>query len=90
MHCRHERVRTTSLSAQQHAHGETVRTMPQIMAISSDGYFYAYSIDLETGGECVLMKQYRCAFFVSVSISYHNNACFCSLLDAADESVAQD
>jgi autophagy-related protein 18 len=28
------------------------------MVISSDGYFYAYSIDLEKGGECVLVKQY--------------------------------
>ncbi|KZT51183.1 WD40 repeat-like protein [Calocera cornea HHB12733] len=34
-------------------------TMPQVMVISSDGYFYAYNIDLENGGECVLMKQYR-------------------------------
>ncbi|EJT99405.1 WD40 repeat-like protein [Dacryopinax primogenitus] len=33
-------------------------TMPQVMVISSDGYFYAYNIDLENGGECVLMKQY--------------------------------
>jgi hypothetical protein len=35
------------------------RTMPQVMVISSDGYFYSYSIDLENGGECSLMKQYR-------------------------------
>ncbi|KAI6037629.1 WD40 repeat-like protein [Pisolithus marmoratus] len=33
-------------------------TLPQVMVICSDGYFYAYSIDLENGGECVLMKQY--------------------------------
>lgn len=33
-------------------------TLPQVMVICSDGYFYAYSIDLEGGGECVLMKQY--------------------------------
>ncbi|KZO89607.1 WD40 repeat-like protein [Calocera viscosa TUFC12733] len=33
-------------------------TMPQVMVISSDGYFYAYNIDLDNGGECVLMKQY--------------------------------
>lgn len=33
-------------------------TLPQVMVICSDGYFYAYSIDLENGGECMLMKQY--------------------------------
>ncbi|KAG9218046.1 hypothetical protein CCMSSC00406_0008823 [Pleurotus cornucopiae] len=33
-------------------------TMPQIMVVSSEGYFYAYSIDLEKGGECTLMKQF--------------------------------
>ncbi|TFK37953.1 WD40 repeat-like protein [Crucibulum laeve] len=33
-------------------------TMPQVMVISSDGYFYSYNIDLENGGECSLMKQY--------------------------------
>lgn len=33
-------------------------TMPQVMVISSDGYFYSYSIDLENGGECSLLKQY--------------------------------
>ncbi|KZT18935.1 WD40 repeat-like protein [Neolentinus lepideus HHB14362 ss-1] len=33
-------------------------TMPQVMVISSDGYFYSYNIDLENGGECSLLKQY--------------------------------
>ncbi|KAJ8455270.1 hypothetical protein ONZ45_g18994 [Pleurotus djamor] len=33
-------------------------SMPQIMVVSSDGYFYTYSVDLEKGGECLLMKQY--------------------------------
>ncbi|EJD54686.1 WD40 repeat-like protein [Auricularia subglabra TFB-10046 SS5] len=33
-------------------------TMPQVMVVSSDGYFYSYNIDLENGGECSLMKQY--------------------------------
>ncbi|KAH6906012.1 WD40 repeat-like protein [Coprinopsis sp. MPI-PUGE-AT-0042] len=33
-------------------------TMPHVMVISSDGYFYLYSIDLEKGGECALLKQY--------------------------------
>ncbi|KIM33065.1 hypothetical protein M408DRAFT_326725 [Serendipita vermifera MAFF 305830] len=36
-------------------------TMPQVMVISSEGYFYSYNIDLENGGECSLMKQYRYA-----------------------------
>ncbi|KAF8223979.1 WD40 repeat-like protein [Tricholoma matsutake] len=34
-------------------------TMPHVMVISSEGYFYLYSIDLENGGECALIKQYR-------------------------------
>ncbi|KIO18292.1 hypothetical protein M407DRAFT_84119 [Tulasnella calospora MUT 4182] len=34
-------------------------TMPHVMVISSEGYFYSYNIDLENGGECSLMKQYR-------------------------------
>ena len=29
------------------------------MVISSEGFFYSYNIDLENGGECSLMKQYR-------------------------------
>lgn len=33
-------------------------TMPHVMVISSEGYFYLYSIDLENGGECSLLKQY--------------------------------
>lgn len=33
--------------------------MPHVMVLSSDGYFYLYSIDLEKGGDCTLMKQYR-------------------------------
>ena len=35
--------------------------MPQVMVLSSEGYFYSYNIDLENGGECSLMKQYRYA-----------------------------
>jgi len=33
-------------------------TMPQVMVISADGYFYLYNIDLDSGGECTLTKQY--------------------------------
>ncbi|KAI8089007.1 WD40-repeat-containing domain protein [Halteromyces radiatus] len=32
-------------------------TTPQVMVITSEGYFYQYNIDLENGGECVLLKQ---------------------------------
>ncbi|GAA5947989.1 hypothetical protein JCM3765_007058 [Sporobolomyces pararoseus] len=31
---------------------------PQIMVVSSEGIFYSYSIDLEKGGECVLVKSF--------------------------------
>ena len=40
-------------------HRSIFRTMPQVMVLSSEGYFYSYNIDLENGGECSLMKQYR-------------------------------
>ncbi|KAI9315554.1 WD40-repeat-containing domain protein [Dichotomocladium elegans] len=33
-------------------------TTPQVMVVTSDGFFYQYNIDLENGGECVLLKQY--------------------------------
>jgi autophagy-related protein 18 len=47
-----------------------VRTMPQVMVVSSEGYFYAYNIDLENGGECSLMKQYRYAVLRSAGMSW--------------------
>ncbi|ORX47963.1 WD40 repeat-like protein [Hesseltinella vesiculosa] len=33
-------------------------TTPQVMVITSEGFFYQYNIDLENGGECILLKQY--------------------------------
>lgn len=50
--------------------------MPQVMVISSEGYFYSYSIDLENGGECSLLKQYR---YVTAALSArfsHTNGAF--------------
>jgi hypothetical protein len=41
------------------------RTMPQVMVLSSEGYLYLYSIDLEKGGECSLIKQYK---YVTLSL----------------------
>jgi autophagy-related protein 18 len=43
--------------------------MPHIMVISSEGYFYLYSIDLEKGGECSLLKQYSLLDSVDVEPS---------------------
>lgn len=34
-------------------------TLPQVMVATSDGYLYQYNIDLENGGPCVLLKQFR-------------------------------
>jgi autophagy-related protein 18 len=28
------------------------------MVVTSEGFLYQYNIDLENGGECVLLKQY--------------------------------
>ncbi|KAL7425149.1 autophagy protein [Cryptotrichosporon argae] len=33
-------------------------TTPQVMVIAADGLFQAYSIDLDVGGECSLMKEF--------------------------------
>ncbi|TGZ83575.1 WD40 repeat-like protein [Ascodesmis nigricans] len=33
-------------------------TSPQIMVVTSDGFFLVYNVDMEKGGECVLTKQY--------------------------------
>ena len=43
------------------------RTTPHVMVLSAEGYFYLYSIDLEKGGECTLMKQYKYVFSFSFS-----------------------
>ncbi|CAG8559757.1 4617_t:CDS:2 [Paraglomus brasilianum] len=32
--------------------------IPQVMVVTSEGYLYQYNIDLENGGECLLLKQY--------------------------------
>ena len=29
------------------------------MVATSEGYFYLYSINIDAGGECSLLKQYR-------------------------------
>lgn len=34
-------------------------TLAQVMVISADGVFQAYNIDLENGGECALMKEFK-------------------------------
>src|SRR5277367_4641363 len=69
-------------------------TMPQVMVISSEGYFYSYNIDLENGGECSLMKQYRyrtlrlsirCRSSATLTFLLHN-----SLLDSDEASSATD
>ena len=35
-----------------------ISTSPQVMVVTSEGLFYSYAIDLESGGECVLQKSY--------------------------------
>jgi autophagy-related protein 18 len=34
-------------------------TLPQVMVLSADGVFQAYNIDLENGGECALLKEFK-------------------------------
>lgn len=31
---------------------------PQLMLVTAEGFFYQFSIDLQNGGECQLLKQY--------------------------------
>jgi autophagy-related protein 18 len=33
-------------------------TTPQVMVATSDGYLYQYNIDLDNGGQCVLLRQF--------------------------------
>lgn len=54
------------------------------MVISSDGYFYSYSIDLENGGECTLLKQHKYAYH-SYVIYLDTDCDLYSLLDSSDE-----
>ena len=58
------------------------------MVISSEGFFYSYNIDLENGGECSLMKQYR--YVVSfLTMQYRPLIFFCvthSLLDSGEDN----
>lgn len=35
---------------------------PQVMVVTSDGGFYIFSIDMENGGEGVLVKQYSSVY----------------------------
>ena len=34
-------------------------SVPQVMVVTSEGSLHVYSIDLESGGECVLQKSYK-------------------------------
>ena len=60
--------------------------MPQVMVISSEGYFYSYNIDLENGGECSLLKQYRYAF-LHRNFFHNPDDARTSLLDSNDETA---
>ena len=52
-----------------------------------EGYFYSYNIDLENGGECSLMKQYRYVGADGRALQLHSPAFHCSLLDSNDETA---
>lgn len=58
--------------------------MPQVMVISAEGFFYLYNIDLDNGGECSLIKQYRQA---SSMPSFFMPAHSISRLDSGEEAV---
>ena len=49
------------------------------MVLSSEGYFYLYSIDLEKGGECMLMKQYKYVFSLSFCLLFFLFVCGCKI-----------
>lgn len=47
-------------------------TTPQVMVVTSEGYFYSYNIDLENGGECTMMKRKSyCLFYPSCPTKVH-------------------
>lgn len=60
-----------------------------MMVISSEGYFYSYNIDLENGGECVMMKQYRCVGFSCsvLVVTFVGGVCAGSVSDAGVDAV---
>lgn len=57
------------------------------MVLSSEGYFYSYSIDLEKGGECVLVKTSTYVFLFS--IPFYPDA-LSSLTDSDDSALDKD
>ena len=63
-------------------------TTPQVLVVTSEGYFYQFNIDLENGGECVLLKQNR-----QVTSILHDDLCtdiyVSSLLESGDDAMEQ-
>jgi autophagy-related protein 18 len=58
-------IKLPKSSVAQSSHGGPLRSVvamssssPQVMLVTSDGGFYVFSIDMENGGEGVLVKQY--------------------------------
>jgi autophagy-related protein 18 len=62
-------IKLPKSSVAQSSHGGPLRSVvamssssPQVMLVTSDGGFYVFSIDMENGGEGVLVKQYSWVF----------------------------
>lgn len=62
-------------------------SIPQVIVVTSEGFFYLYNIDLENGGECVLLKQHRyewqrnCLLMLSCGVTHFGSF---SLLEPGD------
>lgn len=50
---------------------------PQVIVVTSEGFFYQYNIDLEIGGECVLVKQHRYGYKIQVAGFTYMYSSFC-------------
>lgn len=49
----------------------TIDKQPRVLVVSSEGYLYIYDLDLNEGGDCVLVKQHR---LDEAEYSYHRDS----------------
>jgi len=63
-------------------------SIPQVMVVTSEGSLHVYSIDLESGGECVLQKSYKSvARHRCRKDPHHADYYTPSLMEGIDDSV---
>lgn len=51
----------------------TIDKQPRVLVVSSEGYLYIYDLDINEGGDCILVKQHRLEEIESSSSSGHRD-----------------